>query len=170
MTKRDALNSDALLAKYELLKNWMQFSTGRPEKLGVWTTGRTDGGDLIVSAEVRGTDPGPALTAFTDRQAALLGNQKDRAPGDQLPSLDLSQPGRVAYVWRNHNVWVELWHSDSCVDTSHLPEPVRGAPVPSVAAQAASPSPSSPAVRRAFLRRPSARLPFTRRKKETPTA
>ena len=77
-------------------------------------------------------------------------------PGDQRPGFDYTVPGRVICVWRSEGVWVQIWHPDT--------DPTDPDPGP-------RPTPLPRAGVRRLLKRPSARLPYTRnRRKETPAA
>ncbi|MFF6866705.1 hypothetical protein [Streptomyces ardesiacus] len=136
-----ALHPDILLAKYETLRCWTDLEASRHEKLHDWTASRLNEGSLFLSARITGAEPGRALHRFADRHAGYL-SRRPHAPGDQLPTLDVSVPGREACVWRAGGVWVELWH----------PTPTPAAPGP-------------PEARPARRGLPGARLPFGRRSK-----
>jgi hypothetical protein len=121
-------------------------TTGFRARLETWQRIDSERGPLL-SARVTGAD-----TAKAVRWIAATNAVQDSGVSQQAV-IDYSVPGRVACVWRTNGVWVELWHSDPADGPGAAPE-----------------SSVKPAARRAaLLRRPSARLPFTRRKKETPT-
>lgn len=161
-----ALHPDAVKAKYDLLKRWRDTEAGRKETLSSWKVTRLDDGALMVSARVRGPNPGQAFDQFVDRQAMYLANRMGSETTDRLPALDVTDPGRTAVVWRTDGVWVELWHP---AEAAGRPQPRQAAPEPSTAVQGAPtlrPSPSTiPAARRSLLTRASGRLPYTRRNK-----
>lgn len=140
------------------MKRWRETETGRREQLVDWQETRTDDGTLLLSARVDGPNPGGALHQFADRQAQFLAN-RSLLPGDQLPALDVSVPGREACVWRTDGVWVELWRPDTA---SSVPEPVP-APVPAPQPVQAAPKPSP----RGLL---GGRLPFARTRRQEPAA
>lgn len=149
-----ALHPDLLIAKLETIRRWKDTEAGRRESLGSWTAHRLEDGALFLSGRVDGPHSGRALHRFADHQAGYLAN-RPQTPGDQLPTLDVSVPGRVAVVWRTGGVWVELWHPD--------PQPTPTAPVAPV-------EPARPVVRpRPTPALLGARLPFTRRKTHTTT-
>lgn len=92
----------------------------------------------LLSSRVSGPNAHEAVRRF-----AASGDVVGVSGAFQRAQLDYGQPGRVAAVWQSKGLWVELW----CPDTPDaLPEPVQ------------------PASHRSFL---GARLPFTRRSKET---
>ena len=133
----------------------------RPE----WEETGTDGG-VLLSGRVVGERPVWALTRFARDFHLHLSHL-----GDVRPQFDVSQPGRTVLVWRYGGVWVELWHPEAAVDTPEVAEPTQGAPVPSVAVQAApepkpAPGPASRTERRSFLG-PGGRLFFTRKQRTT---
>ncbi|MFJ3043546.1 hypothetical protein [Streptomyces tendae] len=142
-----ALHPDVIIAKYETSRRWTETETHRLGKLDAWNASRLDDGALFLSARITGHNPGRALQQFADRHAGYL-SRRSQAPGDQLPALDVSMPGREACVWRTGGVWVELWH----------PTP---APAP-VDRPKARPAGSVRPPRRALA---GARLPFGRRSK-----
>lgn len=158
--------ADALIAaKVHAQNSWYLFTSPRNYDAIVpsWRATNTEDGSPCLSSEVVGESAAHALTRFARDFYLTLPN-----PGDVRPQFDVTQQGRIVLAWRYDGVWVELWHPDGATDTRQPRKPAHGAPAPPVAAP-----PSSPAARRAFLRRPSARLPFTRRPKtpkETPTA
>lgn len=149
-----------IAAKFHAQNAWQLFTSSHNYDATVpsWEVSDTGDGSPCLSSQVVGESAAHALQRFARDYPLVLGND-----GDQRPQFDVTQPGRTVLAWRYDGVWVELWHPDSVTDTLQPPKPVRGAPAPPVAAQAGT------AMGRAFLRRPSARLPFTRRKKETPT-
>ncbi|MFE0207056.1 hypothetical protein [Streptomyces sp. NPDC058985] len=151
-----SLTPDAVLTKLETVKRWAETEAGRHESLAAWTVSRLDDGSLFLSARVRGREPGRALHRFADRQAGYLAN-RPHTPGDQLPTLDVSQAGREAVLWRTGGVWVELWHPDTVTVLPATP----AAPSPALAPPAPATAPAVP--RRSLLSRASARLPYTRR-------
>lgn len=140
-----ALNRDALAAKYSVFKHWQECRSGRRESLAPWTTTRGEDGRLQISTELRAPDPASALQALMGLQARFIDQRAGLALDDALPHLDVSQPGRVAGVWRLAGVWVEVWHHDTV-------------PAAPTRAQRAA---------RLFRRSPGGRFPYTRRKKET---
>jgi hypothetical protein len=142
-----ALHPDVILAKHETLHRWKDTETGRRETLEGWKARRLEDGALFLSVEVQGPNPDRALHRFADRQASYLANRRHQ-PGDQIPQLDVTVPGRVAVVWRTGGVWVELWHPDTAT-----------APV--------APVEPRPLARRATPALLGGRLPFTRRKTAT---
>lgn len=146
---RLAIDPEALAAKVATFKHWQdcKATLGRAENLAVWQTTRGADGRLHVSSQMRGPDPAGALTALVAFEAMLLSQRTSPAVDDVQPRMDLSQPGRVAAVWRLAGVWVEVWHPDTA---PAVPAPAQRS-------------------RRRFLRGPGGRLPFTRRRKETTT-
>ena len=146
MTERAAVNA----VKAQAVRAWLLFAEERGTKatLDGWTAGRGADGSPVLTARVVGPEAGRYLRLFTTEHPLILGR-----PGDQRPGFDYSVPGRVTCVWRSEGVWVELWHPDTDpTDPGPRPEPLRTG------------------VRR-LLKRPSARLPYTRnRRKETPAA
>jgi hypothetical protein len=141
-----ARHPDLLIAKYETNQRWTETETHRLGKLDAWNASRLDDGTLFLSALITGHNPGRALQQFADRHAGYL-SRRPQAPGDQLPALDVSVPGREACVWRTGGVWVELWH------------PTAPAPVDRPEARPAG------SVRPPRRGLPGARLPFGRRSK-----
>jgi hypothetical protein len=126
--------------------------------------------------EQTSTPAGPLLSARVSGPQAAEAVRRIASAGDMAgvgafhrAQLDYTVPGRVACVWQSNGVWVELWH----------PDPLTPAPAPVAAPVAASvpassqaaqstPKPSpGPSARRSFLRRPSGRLPFTRKQRTT---
>jgi len=135
------------------LKRWRETETGRREQLVDWQATRTVDGSLMLSARIVGPNPERALHQFADRQAQYLAN-RPLLPGDYLPALDVTVPGREACVWRTDGVWVEIWHPDTTTTAQGAPQPV---PAPALAVPKPSP--------RGLL---GGRLPFARnRRKET---
>ncbi|MFJ6068982.1 hypothetical protein ACIQHU_38835 [Streptomyces tendae] len=120
------LHPDILIAKYETLRCWSDNESLRRESLGSWQASRLDDGALFLSGRVTGHDPGRALHRFADRHTGYL-SHRPQQPGDQVPALDVSVPGREACVWRTGGVWVELWHP---VPGPALTTPVRPVPGP----------------------------------------
>lgn len=145
-----------IAAKFHAQNSWHLFTGPHNYDATVpsWQVGNTEDGSPRVSSEVVGESAAHALQRFARDFYLTLPNL-----GDVRPQFDVTQPGRTVLAWRYDGVWVELWHSDSATDTPHPPRPVRGAPAP-----------AGPASQRTFFSRPGGRLPFTRRKKETPTA
>lgn len=139
-----ALHPDLLIVKLETIRCWKELMAARPERIGSWEASGLDDGALFLSGRIAGPNPGQALHRFTDRHTGYL-TCRPQQPGDQVPALDVSVPGREAVVWRTGGVWVELWH----------PVPAT-APTPPVRAVEGSPSPRS-----VF----GARLPFGRHRK-----
>lgn len=151
-----------IAAKFHAQNSWQLFTGPHNYDAIVpsWQVGDTEDGSPRLSSEVVGESAAHALRRFARDFYLTLPN-----PDDVRPQFDIHAPaGRTALVWRYDGVWVELWHSDSATNTPQPPSPVRGAPAQPVAAQ------TGPSARRTFFSRPSAQLPFTRRKKETPTA
>lgn len=135
-------------------KAWqfLRGSTHLDAQLGEWEYTVIDGRPLL-SAQLEGPDAGVSVLRFAE-----VGHVAGLGGVFQRMHLDYTMPGRTACVWQSNEVWVELWAPDTPA-------------VPDAPAQAVSQpvtAPSIPGPRRVL--RPSARLPFTRRKKETPTA
>lgn len=124
----------------------LRATTGFRARLEAWQRTDSDLGPLL-SARVTGLDAVRAVRWMAAGSAV-------GADASSLQAvLDYSVPGRVACVWQSNGVWVELWH----------PDPLEAVQEPPAAA-------ARPARRRALLRGPSGRLPFTRRSKETTTS
>lgn len=143
---------------------WTRFMTDRNLKpaLPGWRTLTAGDGTPMLSARVVGPGAAHALARFIDTGPIGL-----PLPGDTRPTVDFSTPGRVAYVWRSHGVWIELWVPDSPVQA---PESTQRT-VSGVALT--DPVPPALSTPRSFVSRASGRLPFTRRTKtpkETPAA
>jgi hypothetical protein len=143
-------------------KSWQMFAREKTvtDTRPVWEESVTPDGSLLLSGRIVGQRPVWALARFARDFWLTL------KPGDLRPQFDTSVPGRTVLVWRYDGVWVELWHPDSAVDTQTATSTSQTAEV----AEADVPTPIPVAARRAFLRGPSGRLTFTRRKKETNTA
>lgn len=155
--------ADAVIAAKEHGQNSWYVFTGQKGYSAIvpdWRVGRTEDGTPRLSVQVVGPGAVNALARFARDFHLKLPH-----PGDVRPQFDVHQPGRTVLVWRYDGVWVEFWHPDSVVDAPEVPEPVLSAPVPS---PAAAPDPIPAAVRRAFLRRPGGRLPFTRKRTTNP--
>lgn len=155
----DLSTADALdYAKDHAVKSWYFFTGEHNFKAVIpdWRTGTAADGRPRLTAQVTGPGAAHALELFVKDSFLMLG-----APGDMRPRFDYSTPGRLSCVWRKSGVWVELWHPNTPAQASTSEAP---APAPTTAS-----SPPRPSIRRT-LTRPGGRLPFTRRKKETPTA
>lgn len=139
-------------------RSWQLFTRekGYTATVTDWRTEHTPDGTPLLSARVTGRGAGYALGRFARDFYVVL------QPGDVRPQFDISQPGRTVLVWRYGGVWVELWHPET-VDA--VVEPVPAAPAPPVVVSA--PVASSAARRLFLLRRPSGRLPFTRKSRTT---
>jgi hypothetical protein len=146
------LHPDVLAAKYDALKVWRECTLGRHETLTGWKTTTTEDGALWLSARAQGRNPAMVMAKVAECQLARITYFAAPGSGHQLPSLDVSQPGRTAYVWRTGGVWVEIWHATP--PAAAEPTPIR-------------PSRTSSTVARRGL---GGRLPFTRRRKETKLA
>jgi len=155
-------------ARQHATKSWQTFTNGRNVDSPTleWVGTVAPDGSPLLSGRVSGRRAVWALRAFAADFHLNLPH-----PGDVRPQFDIEVADRVVLVWRRDGVWVELWHPAGAVDRA---EPARTAPKPPQAVQGAPkpvPSPSTiPAARRSLLSRASARLPYTRRKKETPAA
>jgi hypothetical protein len=113
MTTPVLLHPDADAAAEATNREWRRVMTGSSAYLGRWVALRTATGSLLVSVRVNGPDPATAMRTFASWQSLHLADQSQRIPGDQLPTYDYAQPGRVACAWRTGGVWVELWHPDT---------------------------------------------------------
>jgi hypothetical protein len=155
--------SAAIAARLHAEASWTTFIGQRnlTAPLAAWRTEDALDGSPAVTVEITGRGAGHALRRFAVDYYMVLGQA-----GDVRPQFDVSVPGRTSLVWRSGGIWVELWHPDSAPDIPEAPEPVRPAPAPPAAVQA--PSAPEPSGLLSFLM-PGGRLPFTRRKKETPT-
>lgn len=134
----------------QAVRAWLLFTQERTVKaaLSDWTASRGPDGSPVITTRIVGPDAGRWLRLFASDYLLVLG-----CPGDQRPGFDYSVPGRVTCVWRSEGVWVEIWHPDTDPPTPG-PHPER-----------------PPTGVRRLLKRPSARLPFTRnRHKETRAA
>ncbi|MFI0822255.1 hypothetical protein ACH4TX_42220 [Streptomyces sp. NPDC021098] len=88
-----------------------------------WETTAAPDGQPLVSGRVDGPGAVQQLRAFaTDSMLAFSGAV------DLRPVLDVSEPGRVAVVWRSGGVWVSLW-------TPEPPPPTSPSPAPAAAPQ-----------------------------------
>lgn len=157
MTDSTDTNSAATAALEHAARSWQLFARekGYTATVTDWRTEHTPDGTPLLSARVTGRGAGYALGRFARDFYVVL------QPGDVRPQFDISQPGRTVLVWRYGGVWVELWHPEGA---DAAVEPVPAALAPEVAAPAATAS----AARRLFLlRRPSGRLPFTRKPRTT---
>lgn len=153
MTRPLELNERAAVdaVKAQAVRSWLLFTEERGTKatLDDWTTSRGPDGSPVLTARIVGPNAARYLRLFTVDHPLILGRA-----GDQRPGFDYTVPGRVICVWRSEGVWVQIWHPDN--------DPTDPDPGP-------TPLPRS-GVRR-LLKRPSARLPYTRnRRKETPAA
>lgn len=145
------------MAREHAVKAWRLFTDNRNLRapLAEWDTTTTPDGSPYLSVEVTGRGAAHALSRFAADYHITLPN-----PGDVRPQFDVTAVGRTVLVWRCLGVWVELWHSDSAPAAPGSPEPVLSGPKPAQApAQGVVPP-----MRRSF-RRPSGRLPFTRRQR-----
>lgn len=152
MTDLVEARAAALIAAKEHAQNsWYRFVRQRNFKAIVpsWRVGETEDGSPRLSTEVVGQGAAYALDQFARTYHLAL------KPGDIRPQFDIDQPGRTVVVWRYGGVWVELWHPDSAAAAPVPVVPVQGAPTP------------SPSGLRALLRRPSGRLPYTRKPRTT---
>lgn len=143
MTITSDLPLSAQAAKVETERLW----AGRTRL--DWTTSRLEDGTPTLSARIRGRHEATVLTVFAN-SATVYFEGRPHTPGDQLPALDVTVPGREVCVWRTGGVWVELWHPT-------IPAPA--AP----AAQGPVVPPSTPALRLSGRGLLGGRLPYTRR-------
>jgi hypothetical protein len=123
------LPPDAQAVRAETLRIWHECTLGRHENLTNWSAQHTPDGALWLSAQAVGPDPAMILKRVAEVQASFLSGRITPGSGHQLPALDVSQPGRTAYVWRSAGVWVEMWHTTQ-------PSPPR--PTPAVLARSAT--------------------------------
>lgn len=139
-------------AKDHAVRAWYLFTRERNLKTTVrgWEATAALDGSPYLRVQVVGPRAAYALRLFTSEYPLVL------RPDDQRPAYDYSIPGQVACVWRRGGVWVELWHPDK-----PTPKTVPVAARPPLTAA----SPTS-AARPSLISRASARLPYTRRKKE----
>lgn len=69
-----------------------------------WMVTETSDGQPMVTSRVVGSEAIEALEAFAGKGGVPLGGEDN-----QRPTVDYSEPGRVACVWRDNGVWVSLW-------------------------------------------------------------
>ena len=98
-----------------------------------WERETTEHGAQAVSARVLGQHAEEAMVAFANGMGTVVADVK--------PTLDYSEDGIVACVWRRAGVWVRLWARDTAT-ASKAPTPL------SMPAKAPAP--------------PSGRLPYRR--------
>ncbi|MFJ1782452.1 hypothetical protein ACIOKA_37735 [Streptomyces anulatus] len=140
--------ADTALAKARLIRDWYDSGAGRQATLTDWVQSTTPDGSPMMSARLTGSHESHALALFGARQETYLA--LGSAPGDVLPSLDCSVPGRTGLVWRHDGVWTEVWHPN----TPEVPTPHPGPPV-----AATVPSRPVPMPPRTVAVTPSGRLP-----------
>lgn len=71
-----------------------------------WDVTTAPDGQPMLTCRVDGAEALEALETFGGDGGALL------FAGDQRPFMDLTEPGRVACVWRTDGVWVSLWAAE----------------------------------------------------------
>lgn len=140
--------ADTALAKHRLIRDWYDSGAGRQATLTNWVQSTAVDGAPMVSGRLAGPHPDDALAVFGARQETYLALRP--APGDVLPALDYSVPGRTGLVWRQDGVWTEVWHPNTPETSTPRPGPPVAATVPS------RPMPMPP---RTVAVTPSGRLP-----------
>ena len=151
--------ADTALAKHRLIRDWYDSGAGRQATLTNWVQSTAVDGAPMVSGRLAGPHPDDALAVFGARQETYLALRP--APGDVLPALDYSVPGRTGLVWRQDGVWTEVWHPNTPEPPTPHPGPPTAAaillrPIPApprtVAVTPSAPLPRRPANR--FRRTP----------------
>ncbi|WP_331764480.1 hypothetical protein [Streptomyces anulatus] len=130
MTTPTEIAADTALAKHRLIRDWHDSGAGRQATLTDWVQSTTVDGSPLVSARLTGPHPEDALEVFGARQESYLALTRT-FPGDVLPTLDYTVPGRVACVWRQDGVWTEVWHPNTPGPPTPRPGPPAAATVPS---------------------------------------
>lgn len=159
MTHPSSATDAVTAARTHAHDSWTFFTRekGYTATIPAWETSKTPDGSPLLSGRLVGRGAVWALRRFASAYHLRLPHA-----GDVRPQSDLTQPGRTVLVWRYGGVWVELWHPETA-DAVVEPEPA--APAPPVVVPA--PVASSAARRLFLLRRPSGRLPFTRKPRTT---
>lgn len=73
-----------------------------------WSLHIADDGAPLLVGRVTGPAAEKVLASFAGDSLLILGEQ-----GDQRPTFDYSEPGRVACLWRTGGMWVRLWTPDA---------------------------------------------------------
>ncbi|WP_327335182.1 hypothetical protein [Streptomyces anulatus] len=129
MTTAETLTADTALAKHRLIRDWSDSGAGCWATLVDWVQTTADDGSPLVSARLAGPHEPDALVVFGARQESYLALQRP-VPGDVLPTLDYTVPGRVACVWRQDGVWTEVWHPNTPEAPTAAVTPPRVVPAP----------------------------------------
>ncbi|MFH8483667.1 hypothetical protein [Streptomyces sp. NPDC018055] len=115
--------ADTALAKARLIRDWADSGAGRHADLTDWVQSTTPDGLPMMSARLSAPLCAEMWSTFAARQETAVALRS--GPGDVLPALDYSHPGRIGCVWREGGVWVEVWHPN----TPEAPAPRPGPPV-----------------------------------------
>jgi hypothetical protein len=98
-----------------------QFNGYRDTAITTWDTTTTPDGQPMLSGRVGGSEAVRQLRSFADKTLLVL-----EQPGDLRPVMDVSEPERVAVVWRTGGVWVTLWAPEPAETAVRpVPDPVR---------------------------------------------